>query len=74
MFSHYILSNYSHAYTMFNVLNDVEWRTYTQWMTNLFRRGTISERWIRIEQDRCLILTFQNIINTEIMGASGIRT
>jgi hypothetical protein len=33
-----------------DVLNDSEGGTYTQWMINFFRRGTISERWKRIEE------------------------
>ncbi|MGB6672359.1 MAG: DUF6082 family protein [Candidatus Nitrosopolaris sp.] len=75
MFSYYILSICSHAYAMHqrDVLTDVEWRTYTQWMRNFFQRGTISERWKRIEEDRWFDPAFQNFINKEIIGASGIR-
>ena len=67
MFSYYILSICSHAYAMHqrDVLTDAEWRTYTQWMRNFFQRGTISERWKRIE-DRWFSPDFQNFINAEI--------
>jgi uncharacterized protein DUF6082 len=76
MFSYYILSICSHAYAMHqrDVLSDAEWRTYTQWMTNFFRRGTISERWKRIEEGRWFSTDFQNFINTEIIAASKLRT
>jgi hypothetical protein len=76
LFSYYILSIWSHAYAMRQrgVLNDAEWRGYSQWMRNAFRRGTISERWKQIEEDRWLDPDFRNFINTEIMGASGIST
>ncbi|PWU80159.1 MAG: hypothetical protein DLM72_13635 [Candidatus Nitrosopolaris wilkensis] len=76
LFSYYILNIWSHAYAMRqrDVLNDAEWRTYTQWMTNCFRKGTMSERLKHIEEDRYLNPAFQNFINTEIMGASGIST
>jgi len=43
-------------------------------MTNAFQRGTINERWKQIESDRWLDPAFQNFINTEIIGASGIST
>ena len=68
MFSYYILSICSHAYAMHqrDVLTDAEWRTYTQWMRNFFQRGTISERWKRIEEDRWFSPDFQNFINAEI--------
>ena len=76
LFSYYILSVWSHAYAMRqrDLLSDAEWRTYIQWMRNAFQRGTISERWKQIEEDRYLDPDFQNFINTEIMGASGMRT
>jgi len=35
-----------------------------------FRRGTISERWKKIEEDRWLDPAFQNFINTKINAAS----
>jgi hypothetical protein len=41
-------------------------------MRNFFRRGTISERWKRVEEDRWFNPAFQNFINIEIIGASGI--
>ena len=76
LFSYYILSIWSHAYAMRQrgVLNDAEWRGYSQWMRNAFRRGTITERWKQIEKDRWFDPDFQNFINTEIVGASEIRT
>ena len=76
LFSYYILSIWSHAHAMHqrDVLNDAEWRVYIRWMRNAFRRGTISERWKQIEEDRWLDPDFRNFINTEIMGASGIST
>jgi hypothetical protein len=57
-----------------DLLSDAEWRTYIQWMRNAFQRGTISERWKQIEEDRYLDPDFQNFINTEVLGASGICT
>ena len=76
LFSYYILSVWSHAYAMRqrDLLSDAEWRTYIQWMRNAFQRGTISERWKQIEEDRYLDPDFQNFINTEVLGASGMRT
>jgi hypothetical protein len=76
LFSYYLLSIWSHAYAMRqrDVLNDAEWRGYIQWMRNAFRRGTISERWKQIEEDRWLDPDFRNFINTEVLGASGMRT
>ena len=76
LFSYYILSIWSHAYAMRqrDLLNDAEWRVYIRWMRNAFRRGTISERWKQIEEDRYLDPDFQNFINTEVLGASGMRT
>jgi len=76
IFSYYILSICSHAYAMhqMDVLTDAEWRVYAQWMRNCFRRGTKSERWKQIEEDRWFDPAFQNFINTEIIGASGIST
>jgi hypothetical protein len=75
MFSYYILSICSHAYAMHqrDVLNDAEWRTYTQWMRNFFQRGTIRERWKKIEEERWFNPDFQNFINTEIVGGN-LRT
>jgi hypothetical protein len=54
IFSYYILSICSHAYAMRqrDVLTDAEWKVYAQWVRNCFRRGTISERWKQIEEDR----------------------
>ena len=57
-----------------DVLSDAEWRVYIRWMRNAFRRGTITERWKQIEKDRWFDPDFQNFINTEIVGASEIRT
>jgi hypothetical protein len=76
MFSYYILSICSHAYAMHqrDVLNDAEWRTYTQWMRNFFQRGTIIERWKKIQEDKWFNPDFQNFINTEIIAASQLRT
>jgi hypothetical protein len=76
IYSYYILSVWSHAYAMRQraLLNDSEWRNYIQWMKNAFQRGTINERWKQIESDRWLDPAFQNFINTEIIGASGIST
>ena len=76
MFSYYILSICSHAYAMHqrDVLNDAEWRTYTQWMRNFFQRGTIIERWKKIQEDKWFNHDFQNFINTEIIAASQLRT
>jgi len=76
LFSYYILSVWSHAYAMRqrDLLNDTEWRGYSQWMRNAFQRGTISERWKQIEKDRGFDPDFQNFINTEVLGASGMRT
>jgi hypothetical protein len=76
MFSYYILSICSHAYAMHqrDVLNDAEWRTYTQWMRNFFQRGTIIERWKKIQEDKWFSPDFQNFINTEIIAASQLRT
>jgi hypothetical protein len=76
IYSYYILSVWSHAYAMRQraLLNDSEWRNYIQWMRNAFQRGTINERWKQIEADRWLDPAFQNFINTEIIGASGIST
>jgi hypothetical protein len=76
MFSYYILSICSHAYSMHqrDVLNDAEWRTYTQWMRNFFQRGTIIERWKKIQEDKWFNPDFQNFINTEIIAASQLRT
>jgi hypothetical protein len=76
LFSYYILSIWSHAYAMHqrDVLSDAEWRVYIRWMRNAFRRGTITERWKQIEKDRWFDPDFQNFINTEIVGASEIRT
>jgi hypothetical protein len=76
IYSYYILSVWSHAYAMRQraLLNDSEWRNYIQWMRNAFQRGTINERWKQIESDRWLDPAFQNFINTEIIGASGIST
>jgi hypothetical protein len=73
IFSYYFLSICSHAYAMRqrDMLTDAEWRVYAQWMRNCFRRGTISERWKQIEEDRLFDPAF---INTEIIGASGIST
>jgi hypothetical protein len=51
-----------------NVLNDAEWRSYAQWMRNCFKRGTISERWKQIEEDRWFDPAFQKFINVEIVG------
>jgi hypothetical protein len=68
IFSYYILLICSHAYAMRQrkVLNDAEWRTYAQWLRNCFRKGTISEKWKQIEEDRWFDPAFQNFINTEI--------
>ena len=76
LLSYYILTIWSHAYAMRqrDVLNDSEWRTYTQWMRNCFRKGMMSESWNRIEEDRYLNPVFQNFINTEIKETSGINT
>jgi hypothetical protein len=76
IYSYYILSVWSHAYAMRQraLLNDSEWRNYIQWMKNAFQRGTINERWKQIESDRWLDPAFQNFINKEIIGASGIST
>jgi hypothetical protein len=70
MFSYYMLSICSLAYAMHqrDVLDDAEWRTYTQWMRNFFRR------WKRIEEDRWFSHDFQNFINREIIAASELRT
>jgi len=76
MFSYYILSICSHAYAMHqrDVLNDAEWRTYTQWMRNFFQRGTIIERWKKLQEEKWFNPDFQNFINTEIIAASQLRT
>ena len=56
------------------VLDDNEWGGWLQWMRNCFRKGTIGETWKQLEQDRWFNPAFQNFINKEIIGASGIRT
>jgi hypothetical protein len=70
LFTYYVLSICSQAFAMRqrNVLNDAEWRSYAQWMRNCFKRGTISERWKQIEEDRWFDLAFQKFINVEIVG------
>ena len=35
---------------------------------NLFKEGTISERWKQIEEDRWFDPAFQKFINVEIVG------
>ena len=40
----------------------------------LLRKGTIGETWKQVEPDRWFDPAFQNFINTEIIGASGIST
>jgi hypothetical protein len=42
---------------------------YTQWMRNFFLRGTIIERWKRIEEERWFDPSFQKFIYTTIVGA-----
>jgi len=75
-FSYYILWICCHAHAMRKrkVLDDNEWAGWLQWMRNCFRKGTIGETWKQVEQDRWFNPAFQNFINTEIVGASGIRT
>ena len=70
-FSFYILLTCSpaHAMRQRNVLTDAEWRTYTQWMRNCFRKGTIKETWKQVEQDRWFNPAFQNFINTDMFGS-----
>jgi hypothetical protein len=43
-------------------------------MRNSFRKGTIRETWKQVEPDRWFNPAFQNFVNTEIIGASEIRT
>jgi hypothetical protein len=71
LFTYYFLSICSHAFAMHqrDVLSDAEWRSYEQWMRNSFQRGTISERWKRIEEDRWFDPAFQEFLNAEIIGA-----
>ena len=71
LFTYYFLSICSHAFAMRqrDVLTDAEWRSYAQWLRNSFQRGTISERWKRIEEDRWFDPAFQKFLNAEIIGA-----
>jgi hypothetical protein len=68
LFSYYILLICSQAFVMRrrNMLKESEWRPYVQLMKNCFQRGTISEIWRRIEEDRWFDPAFQQFINTEI--------
>lgn len=70
-YSFYILWICSHAYAMRkrNVLDDNEWVGWLQWMRHIFRRGTIKQTWEQIEPDKWFNPDFQNLINTEIVGA-----
>jgi hypothetical protein len=70
-YSFYILWICSHAYAMRkrNVLDDNEWAGWLQWMRHIFRKGTIKETWEQIEPDKWFNADFQNLINTEIVGA-----
>ena len=75
-FSFYVLWVCAHAYAkrQRNVLNDNEWTGWLQWMRNSFRKGTIRETWKQVEPDRWFNPAFQNFVNTEIIGATEIRT
>ena len=63
--SFYILWICSHAHAMRQrkVLDDNEWAGWLQWMRNCFRKGTIKERWKRVEQDRWFNPAFQDFVN-----------
>jgi len=68
-FSYYVLSICSQAFVMRrrNVLKESEWRPYVVLMKNCFQRGTISEAWKRIEEDKWFDPEFQNFLNAEII-------
>jgi hypothetical protein len=38
-------------------------------MRHIFRKGTIKETWEQIKPDKWFNADFQNLINTEIVGA-----
>ncbi len=71
LFSYYILSVCSEAFMMRqrNVLKESEWRPYVQFMKNCFQKGTLSEIWGRIEEDKWFDPEFQKYINKEIITA-----
>ena len=72
-FSFYILWVCSHSYSMRqrNVLNDIEWTGWLQWMRNCFRKGTIKQTCKQIESDRWFNPAFQDFINKQIVPSIG---
>lgn len=67
-FGYYILFISSHAFSMRqrNMLNNIEWGGWLQWMRNCFKYGTISEQWKQMKSERWLNPVFEDFVNREI--------